>query len=76
MADEDGLRRCPYCDSNEIDVMDLDPTGMIMPYCSCQECLACGPSGQDVEEAIELWNKRAKPDWARQQKYKLSDLLD
>lgn len=65
----EGFKSCPFCGSNEIDVVD-GPTEYDgrryydTVYVECQECYMRGPSIDSSENdiintVIELWNRRA-----------------
>ena len=63
---------CPFCGSRDIESEDTETSDYL--FMSCDNCGASGPavncSTDDVRiinkataEALELWNKRAKPIW-------------
>ena len=46
---------CPFCGLNTL-THQLDRRNGI--YIGCLECKASGPYGEDLKEAISVWNKR------------------
>lgn len=45
---------CPFCHSNKLEIMQV----MFNTFTRCQKCGARGPIANDVDEALNAWNKR------------------
>lgn len=59
-AKQTPLLPCPFCASIELDCAP-GLEGANDTYVECVNCSTLGPSGNSVEVAIELWNRRVQP---------------
>lgn len=50
------LLPCPFCGGTNLCELGYD--GLV--FIGCHTCATCGPSGEDEEQAAELWNRRAE----------------
>ena len=46
------LKPCPFCGNESVGVDEWETYAQV----TCGKCDACGPCGNDVEEAVERWN--------------------
>lgn len=57
MGNRNGLKHCPFCGCEEVDVYERETDGRW--YIECQYCGACGwHSFADKEDAVRSWNER------------------
>jgi len=63
MASEMELLPCPFCNSDDVMVLDVEPTGQMSEYSHvhCANCLANGPMKQSDKQAATAWNTRPVP---------------
>ena len=52
MTDETGLKPCPFCGGDELEILDS-------PCVFCGICGADGPIGETEDDAIKCWNNSA-----------------
>lgn len=55
-----GFLRCPFCDSGNVLSVGFSREGRTIYRVHCLNCGVKGPNSCDDDEAIELWNNRAK----------------
>lgn len=63
MASEMELKACPFCNSDDVMVLDVEPTGQMSEYSHvhCANCLANGPMKQSDKQAATAWSTRPVP---------------
>ena len=59
------LRPCPFCGAKNLHIDEPEYSDAlhipILGSVTCMACLASGPLGETVEEAVALWNGRVSP---------------
>lgn len=55
------LKPCPFCGSNDVWVLDVEPSGQMSEYSHvvCCDCNASGPMKSSDDAAEAAWNSRA-----------------
>lgn len=55
----DAMKRCPFCGSTNVDVVD---GGGNKFWVTCFTCLSCGPESGSEEIAVQKWNMARRVD--------------
>ena len=56
---EDKLKPCPFCGCESATIIDHeDGLGTCDYYVACDRCSATGSFADNLDKAIELWNRR------------------
>jgi Lar family restriction alleviation protein len=50
------LKPCPFCGENKLILQEIIANNC---YVKCLLCITDGPVGENEQEAIDAWNKRA-----------------
>lgn len=58
------LKPCPFCGNESVGVDEWETYAQV----TCGKCDACGPCGNDVEEAVRLWNAVLRKDDMKMEK--------
>lgn len=54
-AEQSGVKECPICDSEDVEIRITDDGEY---YVYCNSCMACGPTADSENLAIAYWNRR------------------
>jgi|LULL01.1.fsa_nt_gb Lar family restriction alleviation protein len=52
------IKSCPFCGSTR-ERLNINLIGEIYVECSLDGCLAYGPTGSSMKDAVDKWNRRA-----------------
>ena len=55
---EPDIKECPFCQSNDAQILDRDKYGV--NYITCLDCGCRGPISEERRKSVEAWNKGVK----------------